>query len=147
MIRRSGAVLLLLGFLAQAGDGVASTLCHVGMDHGPEAPHKHHEEAGSDAGGHAHHGHGDADPVAHDSPSHHVPDGPHGPHGPGAHSEEEPCPFGSGAVMVCAGAGTALAPTGLLRAPGFPLLPMTAPSAMDSPGAILAHETFRPPRA
>lgn len=128
---RAGALVLLVGFVVQAGDGVAATLCHSGMDHGTEASHTHHGPA-------------DAEPVGHEDSSHPVPDSPHESESP---TDDEPCPFGSGAWMVCAGAGTAVAPMGLVRVPVFPLLSVTTPASVDASGVLLAHETFRPPRA
>lgn len=127
--RKLGALALLAGLLLQAADGLTAALCHPDMSHGAA------EASNVPQGDH------------HAGSENHGATAPGSPQAPDTHTDGEPCPFGSGVLLACSGAGTAVAPTELIRLPSFPTSLAAAPSTADSTGALLAHETFRPPRA
>lgn len=117
---RIACALLLAGFLAHAGEGVMTALCHPGMD--------------DPAGTHL---------AVHGDDSHHD----HGDHPTGeAPAHDDPCPFGGASMALCGGAATV--PTLTTPAGPGPVLGATPRPAgfADAHGALLALKHFRPPR-
>lgn len=136
-IRRTLSGLLLVGFLAHAGDGLVALMCDPGMEHGQSHGEAVDPAAGS---GHADHPEGHAPQPGHSSgPS----EGGEGVHDPG----EAPCPLGSGMMAFCGGAATVPTPS-FSDAPRVPF--GDAPAITDPAGALgtlLSLRHFRPPRA
>lgn len=151
---RVGCALLLLGFLAHAGDGLMAALCHPGMEDSTPSGVTVHVELAPDRQGAQHAEAGDVEGRHdHSGPNHsHDPTDPHDPgqqqgpdHDPTSH--DDPCPFGGASIAVCGGVATAASP--LISAAPIPSTGQTSVliDPDDSAGALLALKAFRPPRA
>lgn len=122
------ATLLLLGFLAHAGEGLVAALCHpeveahiVEIVHAPD--HQDAYASGPEEGSAAH-DHGDGTQT----------------------SDAGSCPFGSGSLAACSGSATVLS---VLTASGptpAAIESLVRPLSDDVAGALLALTQFRPPR-
>jgi hypothetical protein len=138
-IRRTLSGLLLVGFLAHAGDGLVALMCDPGMEHGAA-----HGEAADPAAGSGHGGHEHAEVHA----SEQVPPPPLSEGGDGVPTHgEAPCPLGSGVMVFCGGAATVPTPS-FSDAPRVPF--GDAPAIIDPSdalGTLLSLKLFRPPRA
>jgi len=119
LVPRLGAALLLVGFLAHAGDGIVSALCHPGQEASG------HLVMGVDrpAGNHS------ADHTGEET------------------SGDAPCPFGSTAVAACAGTATALTAAPVVRAPLTATVSSVRDEPDRTSGVLLSSALFRPPRA
>jgi hypothetical protein len=138
-IRRTLSGLLLVGFLAHAGDGLMALMCDPGMEHGNA-----HGESVDPSGdsGHAGHEH-PADHAPEQAPS---PAPSQGAEGVPNHGDD-PCPLGSGVMAFCGGAATVPTPS-FSAAPRVPFgdaPAITSPS--EAHGTLLSLKLFRPPRA
>jgi hypothetical protein len=123
-------VLLVLGFLTHAGNGLVAASCHVQLEDDlvttvladvDQQEHHHHDTAG--------------DPDA--SGSHHSHSGP---------EEGGACPLGGGALALCSGSPPV--PSLLAASVPTPIPSGTVAFALpdDEAGALLALNQFRPPR-
>jgi hypothetical protein len=119
LIPRLGAALLLVGFLAHAGDGLVSALCHPGQESSGHVV----MEVDRTAGNHS------ADHTGEETPG------------------DDPCPFGSTAVAACAGTATALTAAPVVRAPLTAPVSSIRDEPDRTSGVLLASGLFRPPRA
>jgi hypothetical protein len=138
-IRRTLSGVLLVGFLAHAGDGLVALMCDPGMEHGHA-----HEEAADPAAGSGHGGH--EQPEGH-APEPVLPPAPSEGGGGVPNHGEAPCPLGSGVMAFCGGAATVPTPS-FADAPRAPFGDAPAiPDATHALGTLLSLKFFRPPRA
>ena len=119
LVPRVGVALLLVGFLAHAGDGIVTALCHPGQE----------------ASGHLDMASG------HAQGSHSVDHAGEEPSG------GMPCPFGSGAVAPCAGTAPAFSTAPMVRTPLTATVSSVRSEPDHTPGILLSSGLFRPPRA
>ncbi len=137
-LRRTGAALLLAGFMAQAADGVMTALCVPAgsADHPATTMLLEDDTRATPASG-AHAGH---HPAAEPTPDGLDHDRDHSEHDPA-------CPFGGEAVLACGGAPTAPARAPLTRALPLATADLEVPEPDQGAGALIAEAMFRPPRA